>query len=68
MLDKTKLTVIKSWDDKEYTVADILEACDDADQDSNSSLDEYFDGDLATIPALVRGLCLEIDRLNTIKE
>jgi hypothetical protein len=53
---------IKSWNDKEYTLQDILEACDEADR-AEIDLSDVFDGDLATVPTLVRGLINRIQEL-----
>lgn len=55
MTTNSKPTTIRNWNDKEYTLNDILELCDQSDK-AEIDFCDVIDGDLATSTTIIRGL------------
>ena len=48
-------TIVKNWDGKEFTLDELLDICKQADTEE-VDFDQLMDGDLATVPCIIRDL------------
>lgn len=57
------LLIVKSWDDTMYSTDELIKLVEECEADRDGHFDDYFDGDLATLPALVKNLATNLEKV-----